>query len=449
ADNHDYQFKLKAGTSGVSAKAKVNDDIDFDANVSGQTIKALKDTKEFKEKVELAGSEIVSNVKGIKSKIENIGAEKDTTVDKSQHEQENLPTLEKVHLKANYSKVLKSINKLDGTTKEGRNEIVKKAGFDGYKVLDPNKLPKKLKERNEELEKQGLEPVRTFVGKDKDGNKILYTVGDVNVDNFKSDTAREYGINKNGRKVKDIVTGEEKLLGATIGDIYSDYVEKTGNEEKIHLEADEVNDGDIVEIVSDTISDSGIGIDVKITNASGVVIGTGLDARVAVDHYGEFIGYMEGNVNLGVGENNYIIIEGNTKVELFTESVNDIESFSVDLYADISFLNKMKKSLPIGAKIVLGEDLYSKTIFEKGKKTSIGSVGVEVSQKYIFYKGSINNIPKKLKFMEDFIKQGYEEAKELNKKYKDNIIKYNKYKKNRMESKRFNIYPYEVFFNIK
>ena len=63
----------------------------------------------------------------------------------------------------------------------------------------------------------------------------MYTFGDMSELEFKKGIAREYGIHEEGR-----ITEEGKLLGATSGNIYSEYV-INGSEEIEQLSKDEIS----------------------------------------------------------------------------------------------------------------------------------------------------------------------------------------------------------------
>uniref|UniRef100_UPI0018D1FA9D hypothetical protein n=1 Tax=Oceanivirga salmonicida TaxID=1769291 RepID=UPI0018D1FA9D len=203
----------------------------------------------FSKKIYLAGEELESTAKGLATAIETLGVEKDNTTDKSQQEKRGLLESGQIHLNAKHDGVTKEIRNGKAKTKEEREELTKKARFDAYIVLDEDNLPEEVITRNKELEARGLGKLRTFVGKDKNGKKILYTIGNLSEEEFKHDLAREYGINKYGRYVRDKNTGELKLLGATAGNIFAKNVKGTGDTEKIHLEADEVES--VGEIISD------------------------------------------------------------------------------------------------------------------------------------------------------------------------------------------------------
>ncbi|NYV28515.1 hypothetical protein HP397_06840, partial [Streptobacillus felis] len=92
-------------------------------------------------------------------------------------------------------------------------------------------LPEDLKRRYYEARERG-EELRVIV----DQEKNVYTFGDMSELEFKKGLSRELGIHLEGRK-----TEEGKLLGATAGNIYSDYV-LNGSEEITNLEKDNLLD---------------------------------------------------------------------------------------------------------------------------------------------------------------------------------------------------------------
>ncbi|CAM3268187.1 hypothetical protein STFE110948_07135 [Streptobacillus felis] len=92
-------------------------------------------------------------------------------------------------------------------------------------------LPEDLKRRYYEARERG-EELRVIV----DQEKNVYTFGDMSELEFKKGLARELGIHTEGRIKKD-----GKLLGATAGNIYSEYV-LNGSEEITNLEKDNLLD---------------------------------------------------------------------------------------------------------------------------------------------------------------------------------------------------------------
>ncbi|WP_371440145.1 hypothetical protein, partial [Oceanivirga salmonicida] len=76
ANNHNHQFALRAGTSGVSLKTKMND-FELNLNANRETLDALAKPDVFSKKIYLAGEELESTAKGLATAIETLGVEKD------------------------------------------------------------------------------------------------------------------------------------------------------------------------------------------------------------------------------------------------------------------------------------------------------------------------------------------------------------------------------------
>ncbi|WP_197035249.1 hypothetical protein, partial [Oceanivirga salmonicida] len=380
ANNHDNQISLRGGTSGVGIKVKSNK-FGLDLNASRETLDALAKPDVFNKKIYLAGEEVKSKAKGLVTAIETLGVEKDNTTDKSKQEKRGLLESEQIHLNAKHDKVTKEIQNGSAKTKEERGELTKKAGFDTYIVLDEDNLPEEVIKRNKELEARGLGKLRTFVGKDKNGKKTIYTIGNLSEEEFKRDLAREYGINKYGRYVRDKNTGELKLLGATAGNIYSKYVKGTGDTKKNYLKADEV--GSIGEIISDTTYEISGGVEGKY--GLGYVVGGEANIVAIVDDKFNYITGARVGVSFSVGEQRYVKLKGNVVVDTKNDTVNDIKRFNVEADIDIPILDK---AMTPELKFLRNGEVLSIESPKLGNKAG-GSIGVKGSYLFIHEKGNL------------------------------------------------------------
>ena len=228
-NNHNIDAGFRAGTSGISARVDK-----YSIDLSSNVISAVMKPKEFKYKQYLALKDIESTFKGLNSKINNISkTTNDELTDISEEEKRSFIELSNYHLNAEY--VVRKINEKEAKSKKQREELTKEIGFKNLKVLEKiteeniNKLPEGLKKRYYEVKERG-EELRVVV----DQYSNVYTFGDLSELEFKKALARELGIHNNGR-----ITQEGKLLGATSGNIYSEYV-INGSEEIEQLSKDEM-----------------------------------------------------------------------------------------------------------------------------------------------------------------------------------------------------------------
>ncbi|WP_197417007.1 hypothetical protein, partial [Streptobacillus felis] len=224
-------YGLKVGTSGVSARVG-----EYGLDLNLNVLEAIVKPNEFKDKQELALKDLESSYKGIRSSIENISkTTSDEETDIADEERRSLRELSNYHLNGEY--IVRSLNEKSANTKEDRLSLVRDVDFKDLKVFDKiteenvELLPEDLKRRYYEARERG-EELRVIV----DQEKNVYTFGDMSELEFKKGLARELGIHTEGRIKKD-----GKLLGATAGNIYSEYV-LNGSEEITNLEKDNLLD---------------------------------------------------------------------------------------------------------------------------------------------------------------------------------------------------------------
>ena len=240
-NSHNIDFGYKVGTSGISGRVG-------DLDLSSGLVNAILNPEEFKHKQEMASKDIESTVKGIKSKIENDkNAISDELTDIADEEKRSLKELLNYHLNGEY--IVRKINIEKAKTKNERLTLVQSLGFNDLKVFDKitdeniHEYSENFQRRYYEAKERG-EELRVVV--DQYGN--VYTFGDMSELEFKKGIAREYGIHEEGR-----ITEEGKLLGATSGNIYSEYV-INGSEEIEQLSKDEISSiPSDAEVISDNL----------------------------------------------------------------------------------------------------------------------------------------------------------------------------------------------------
>ncbi|NYV28449.1 hypothetical protein HP397_06510, partial [Streptobacillus felis] len=241
ANNHNIDYGLKVGTSGVSGRVG-------DLELSTGLVNAIMNPEEFKQKQEMASKDIESTFKGIKSKIDNNrNSVSDELTDIAYEEKRSLRELSNYHLNGEY--LVNKINEKSAKDNTERKLLAKEIGFNDLKVYEKltdeniSEYSEGFQRRYYELKEKG-EELRVAV--DQHGN--VYTFGDMSELEFKKALAREYGIHEEGRK-----TEEGKLLGATPGNIYSEYV-INGSEEIEELPKDDVSSmPSDAEVVSDNL----------------------------------------------------------------------------------------------------------------------------------------------------------------------------------------------------
>ncbi|WP_064615457.1 two-partner secretion domain-containing protein [Streptobacillus moniliformis] len=236
ANKYNVDFSLKAGTSGV--KGRIGDyGLDLNSNV----INALKNPEAFKDKINVAKEELKSTGKAIKDKLSLIGTKTDELIDISERENRGYLEIKDKHIEAKYSKEVSLLNELSAKTKEERIALSEKLGL-GLIVSELEKESDVVKDREKEVKDKLNGSITGFVGDDKN----LHLLKDLSELEFKKLLIREVIINKQGKNV------DNKLLGATFGEIYSSYITK-GDKDKKKLEVDS-NIPKVDKVISDSIS---------------------------------------------------------------------------------------------------------------------------------------------------------------------------------------------------
>lgn len=229
-EEHDIDFGLNLGSSGFGFRIK-----DKEISLGWNIFDVIFNQEKFKEKLLLAKEEIRSNVEALKDKIDLLNVKEDENLDISEKENRTFLELKEAHIYSKYSDILNLLNESDARTKEEREELVKLLGFNNYYSLEENEdIPEGLKKR--------LEEKKVKIAIDQYNN--VYTLGEISELAFKKGLARERGIHDRGRIAGD------KLLGASIGNIYSKYIEK-GNNEKLKISTNNENIPKDMIVISD------------------------------------------------------------------------------------------------------------------------------------------------------------------------------------------------------